>query len=65
VNNLGKKYKRYASPGHRLIEWLSLGRKTLHDAVWVLKGITFQVEPGEAVGIVGQNGAGKSTCSKS
>lgn len=31
---------------------------------WVLKDISFQVSPGESVGIIGHNGAGKSTMLK-
>ncbi|HYB95208.1 MAG TPA: ABC transporter ATP-binding protein [Vicinamibacterales bacterium] len=31
---------------------------------WILRDVTFQVEPGQALGIIGRNGAGKSTTLK-
>jgi lipopolysaccharide transport system ATP-binding protein len=34
------------------------------DLVWALDDISFAVDPGEAVGIIGRNGAGKSTILK-
>lgn len=64
VSNLGKSYRRYARPWHRLGEWLSGGRLVWHEAFWALRGITFSVASGESVGIIGLNGAGKSTLLK-
>ena len=31
------------------------------DYVWALKDINFEVKQGEVLGIIGKNGAGKST----
>ena len=64
VTSLGKSYRRYARPWHRLCEWGSGGRLVWHEAFWVLRGITFSVASGESVGIIGLNGAGKSTLLK-
>ena len=64
VENLGKKYKHYATRWGRLLEALSGGRLVRHEAHWVLRGVTFQVAPGESLGIIGLNGAGKTTLLK-
>ena len=64
VSHLYKAYKQYASVGLRFKEWLLLGYKTYHQLHWALSDINFQIQPGEAVGIVGMNGAGKSTLLK-
>jgi ABC-type polysaccharide/polyol phosphate transport system ATPase subunit len=62
LTNLGKRYRIYDSPRQRLLELVS-GRKH-HQEHWALQGIDLEVEPGEAVGIIGNNGAGKSTLLK-
>lgn len=64
VINLGKAYKNYPTRWSRLAEWILPFGGPRHELKWVLRDINFQVQPGEAVGIIGINGAGKSTLLK-
>jgi ABC-type polysaccharide/polyol phosphate transport system ATPase subunit len=64
VRDLSKRFKLYANPWHRVLEWLTLGRALRHEEFWALTGVGFDVARGECLGIVGVNGAGKSTLLK-
>ncbi len=64
VNNVKKKFKIYYDRGLTLKEKLLFQKRRRYEEHWVLKGISFQVRKGEAVGLIGENGCGKSTTLK-
>ena len=62
VQQLGKEYKLYASPRQRLKALLT-GRAT-HRSHWALQGVSFALHRGQCLGVIGDNGAGKSSLLK-
>ncbi len=62
VRDLGKEYRLYSSPRQRLKAVLT-GRST-HQSHWALREVSFDLQRGQCIGIVGDNGAGKSSLLK-
>jgi len=69
VENLSKSYRIYNAPVDRLKQFLlprlhplvGLTPSQYYTDFWALKDVSFEVEKGETVGIIGRNGCGKST----
>lgn len=64
VQNVRKKFRVYYDRGTTLKERLLFRKRRTYEDHWVLKGISFQVHEGEAIGLIGENGCGKSTTLK-
>ena len=64
IENVTKIYRLYDKPLDRLKESLSPTRKVYHRQHYALNGVSFDVKKGESLGIIGVNGAGKSTILK-
>lgn len=69
VNNLSKCHLIFSNPRDRLKQFIlphiqqSMGIEPKHyfKEFWALKDVSFEINKGETVGIIGRNGSGKST----
>ncbi len=62
VRDLGKEYKLYPSPRARFKALLT-GAAT-HRSHWALRDVSFELHRGQCIGVIGDNGAGKSSLLK-
>lgn len=63
IKNISKIYNLYNKPSDRLKEAL-FSRKSRHTEFAALNDVSFNVNKGEILGIIGKNGSGKSTILK-
>ncbi len=61
VQNVTKEYDLFKTQADKLKSFFSVKTDVPH--FWSLMGISFEVKPGEALGLIGVNGSGKSTIS--
>ncbi len=62
VQGLGKEYKLYASPRDRLRALVT--GNAHHRSHWALQDVSFELQRGQCIGVIGDNGAGKSSLLK-
>lgn len=61
LEQVGKRYTKYEDTPMLLTRAAQLGRGTRRSHLWALRDIDLTVSRGESVGVIGRNGAGKST----
>lgn len=64
VKDLKKSFKVYLDKSNSIKEKVIFKKRNRYEEREVLKGISFEVKKGEAIGLVGHNGCGKSTTLK-
>jgi ABC-type polysaccharide/polyol phosphate transport system ATPase subunit len=61
VENASRRFRVYPQPVRTLKELFVARARARGTDVWALRDVSIDVEPGEAVGLVGRNGSGKTT----
>jgi ABC-type polysaccharide/polyol phosphate transport system ATPase subunit len=63
AQDLSKSYRIYEKPIHRLYDLVLPGKKR-HREFWAVRNVYLDIARGSTVGIIGENGAGKSSLLK-
>lgn len=64
VKNITKSFRVYLDQSNSIKEFVIFSKRRRYENREVLRGISFDVKKGEAIGLVGHNGCGKSTTLK-
>ena len=64
VRNIVKKFRVYMDRGRTIKELTLFSKRRKYEESLVLNDISFEVKKGEAIGLIGKNGCGKSTTLK-
>lgn len=64
VENISKSFRIYSDRGRGLKDRILTVGRNKYEEKQVIKGISFKIKKGEAIGLIGKNGCGKSTTLK-
>lgn len=64
VSHVSKSFKIYSDKSNTMMESLLFWKRNRYESKQVLNDISFSIDKGEAVGLIGHNGCGKSTTLK-
>lgn len=64
VKNVSKCFRIYPDKGYSLRDKLLFWKRNRYEELKVLQNVSFSIKKGEAVGLIGHNGCGKSTTLK-
>jgi ABC-type polysaccharide/polyol phosphate transport system ATPase subunit len=64
VRHVGKRFRLFDRRWQRAAHWLGAANLGNPREIWALRDVSFDVERGECLGIIGVNGSGKSTLLK-